>query len=433
MVPKGFQSITGLGSCPSDWLVKSADELTSKITKGTTPPKTEIVSDSKIPFLRVNNLGFNGELDTSSDMIFVTQEAHNNSLARSIAYPGDILMNIVGPPLGKIAMLSQDFDEYNMNQAIVIYRTISSKVNKDYFLNFLSSELAQQWLQSRSKKTSGQQNLTIQLCKELPVPTPPLPEQQKIAKILSTWDKAISTTERLIDNSTQQKKAVMQQLLTGKKRLLDESGKRFEGEWNWVKIKEICAKVIDNRGKTPPLSTNGLPLVEINSIVGNKYPQLSKITKFVSEDTFNTWFRNGHPTKGDILVATVGSAGINALVDLEEGFGCIAQNLIALRTKPCVDDTFLYYLMNTPDYFSKVQAVVMGAVQPSIKVPHLLDFSLLIPVLAEQQKIATVLTNADKEIELLEQQLADLQQEKKALMQVLLTGKVRVLVDGEVA
>ena len=225
----------------------------------------------------------------------------------------------------------------------------------------------------------------------------------------------------------------MQQLLTGKKRLLDESGKRFEGEWNWVKIKEICAKVIDNRGKTPPLSTNGLPLVEINSIVGNKYPQLSKITKFVSEDTFNTWFRNGHPTKGDILVATVGSAGINALVDLEEGFGCIAQNLIALRTKPCVDDTFLYYLMNTPDYFSKVQAVVMGAVQPSIKVPHLLDFSLLIPVLAEQQKIATVLTNADKEIELLEQQLADLQQEKKALMQVLLTGKVRVLVDGEVA
>ena len=90
MVPKGFQSITGLGSCPSDWLVKPADELTSKITKGTTPPKTEIVSDSKIPFLRVNNLGFNGELDTSSDMIFVTQEAHNNSLARSIAYPGDI-------------------------------------------------------------------------------------------------------------------------------------------------------------------------------------------------------------------------------------------------------------------------------------------------------------------------------------------------------
>ncbi|MEF1301868.1 restriction endonuclease subunit S, partial [Vibrio owensii] len=213
----------------------------------------------------------------------------------------------------------------------------------------------------------------------------------------------------------------------GKKRLIDpETGKAFEGEWEEVKLGEICSKVVDNRGKTPPLCDNGKPLVEINSIVGAKYPNLSKVTKFVSQDTFDSWFRNGHPKVGDILVATVGSAGVNALVNLNEGFGSIAQNLIALRLNRNVDSAFIYYYMNTPEYFAKVQSVVMGAVQPSIKVPHLLDFNFVIPPLEEQQKIASVLTAADNEIELLVAKLAHLKQEKKALMQQLLTGKRRV-------
>ena len=188
MVPKTLQEIKGLGEFPSDWAIQSADDLTSKITKGTTPPKSEITDDPIIPFLRVNNLSFNGDLNDSSDMIYVSKDAHTKFLARSIAYPGDILMNIVGPPLGKVSMLNQDFDEYNMNQAIVVYRTESDKVDNNYFLHYLLSLPAQNWLQSRSKKTSGQQNLTIEICKSLPVPIPPLSEQQKIAKILSTLD-----------------------------------------------------------------------------------------------------------------------------------------------------------------------------------------------------------------------------------------------------
>lgn len=78
-------------------------------------------------------------------------------------------------------------------------------VDSKYFLEFLNSFKAQQWLQSRSKKTSGQQNLTIEICKDLPIILPPLVEQKKIAQILSTWDRAISATEKLLANSQQQK------------------------------------------------------------------------------------------------------------------------------------------------------------------------------------------------------------------------------------
>ena len=412
MVPKGWES--------------GVIEDIAQVSSGGTPSrqKDSYWVNGSIPWVTTAEVKFNVITDTEQK---ITEEGLQNSSAK--LYPKNTIIMAMygqGKTRGQVAKLGI---EASTNQACAALQ-LHEGFDVDYYYQYLIS----QYENIRELANSGgQQNLSGGIVKGINIPIPPLLEQQKIAKILSTWDKAISTTERLIENSTQQKKALMQQLLTGRKRLLDESGKRFVDEWKEVKIKKLCAKVIDNRGKTPPLSTNGLPLVEINSIVGSKYPQLSKITKFVSEDTFNTWFRNGHPTKGDILVATVGSAGINALVDLEEGFGCVAQNLIALRTKPCVDNTFLYYLMNTPDYFSKVQAVVMGAVQPSIKVHHLLDFSLLIPILEEQQKIATVLTNADKEIELLEQQLADLQQEKKALMQVLLTGKKRVVVNGEVA
>ncbi len=85
-----------------------------------------------------------------------------------------------------------------------------------------------------------QKNLTGTSLKKLKLEVPEHKEQRKIAKILSTWDKAITTTERLIDNSKQQKKALMQQLLTGKKRLLDDSGKPFKGVWEEVTVDQLC-------------------------------------------------------------------------------------------------------------------------------------------------------------------------------------------------
>ena len=196
--------------------------------------------------------------------------------------------------------------------------------------------------------------------------------------------------------------------------------------WEIKKLKSLCKKVIDNRGKTPSLSDQGKPLIEINSIIGNKFPDLSKVTKFVSDETFNTWFRNGHPEKGDVLVATVGNTGVNCIVDFEEGVASIAQNLIGLRFVESIDCDFMYYNMNTSNHFSKVKSVVMGAVQPSLKVPHLLSFEYNIPPLPEQKKIAQILSTWDNAISATERLLENSQQRKKALMQQLLTGKKRL-------
>jgi type I restriction enzyme S subunit len=81
-------------------------------------------------------------------------------------------MNIVGPPLGKVSMVPIDFPSANINQAIARFRPASEKIGV-LLMAYLLSEWAQRWLSTRSKKTSGQQNLTLELCQTLPVPVPP--------------------------------------------------------------------------------------------------------------------------------------------------------------------------------------------------------------------------------------------------------------------
>ncbi|MGP5347472.1 restriction endonuclease subunit S [Psychrobacter celer] len=140
---------------------------------------------------------------------------------------------------------------------------------------------------------------------------PPLPEQQKIAKILSTWDKAISTTERLIENSTQQKKALMQQLLTGKKRLLDESGKRFEGEWKDATVSSF-GKVIT--GNTPPKNDSSNYDGSISWATAEdfkrKYVSNTKVKLTESGAT-----KARIVPKGSVLVTCIASIGKNAIAN----------------------------------------------------------------------------------------------------------------------
>jgi type I restriction enzyme S subunit len=159
---------------PNDgWkLVKAKDLVCSPITKGATPSPHLNTPAADVPFLKVYNLTFTGDLDFTVNPTFVERAIHERDLKRSRVRAGDILMNLVGPPLGKVSLVPDDLPEANVNQAIAIYRIADPQL-RDFFLEYLQSDLAQRWLQSRSKKTSGQQNLTLELAQELPVPIPP--------------------------------------------------------------------------------------------------------------------------------------------------------------------------------------------------------------------------------------------------------------------
>ena len=170
------------------------------------------------------------------------------------------------------------------------------------------------------------------------------------------------------------------------------------------KIEDLLEKVIDNRGKTPPTSTTGHMLLEINSLTGdNKYPNYGAVQKIVSKETYNTWFRSGHPQVGDILIPTVGT--LDALAYLNRDDCCIAQNIIAFRTKKEIcDGNFLYYLLRDKRTRARLLNLNIGGVQPSIKVPHLKQLGVEIPDLKTQKKIVRTLSALDQKIELNNQQ-----------------------------
>jgi type I restriction enzyme S subunit len=158
--------------------------------------------------------------------------------------------------------------------------------------------------------------------------------------------------------------------------------------WSRARLSALLEKVIDNRGKTPPLSADGIELVETNSLTGGgKFPDYSLVRKHVSEEIFDTWFRAGHPRKGDILVATVG-ANIGSTAIMNEARGCVAQNLVGLRANTeKVDPDFLYYYLSWNRTRDELKRLDIGAAQPSLKVPHLLNIEIPLPSITLQSSI----------------------------------------------
>ena len=261
---------------------------------------------------------------------------------------------------------------------------------------------------------------------------PPILEQQRIVKILSTWDKAISTTERLIDNSTQQKKALMQQLLTGKKRLLDESGKRFEGEWKIKKVSDYFDVSSSKRVLQEDWKDEGVPFYRTRELVSLAKNEPFRSSIYIAEGYYKKLItKYGMPDEGDFLVSGVGTLGVIYQVRENDKFYFKDGNVLWFRKEKEVSSDFFKYCFLSDYIRNQINIQASVTTVGTYTITNAKKTRFHCPPLEEQQKIATVLTNADKEIELLEQQLADLQQEKKALMQVLLTGKKRVVVDGE--
>lgn len=196
-------------------------------------------------------------------------------------------------------------------------------------------------------------------------------------------------------------------------------------DWDVKQLKDLVSKVIDNRGKTPPYSNNpDIELIETASIsFVTQYPNYSKVTKFVSNETYQNWFR-GHPIKDDILVSTVGEySGSSAI--MKENRGTIAQNLIALRIKD-VKPVYVFYWTRSKNFKEQLDQVKMNQAQPSLRVPWLLNFYLNIPRPEEQTTIATVLSDTDALIEALDKLISKKRNIKQATMQQLLTGKRRL-------
>ena len=402
---------------PNGWK-KGVIKDIAKVSSGGTPSRQNDAYwlGGQIPWVTTTEVKFGVIKDTEQK---ITEAGLKNSSAK--LFPKDTILMAMygqGKTRGQVAKLGI---EASTNQACAAL-LLNDGFEVDYYYQYLVS----QYENIRELANSGgQQNLSAGIIKSIHIPIPPQLEQRKIAKILSIWDKAISTTERLIDNSKQQKKALMQQLLTGKKRLLDDSGKSFESEWEEKRLSEIGDIYSGGTPSTakPEYWDGDINWVTPTDITKQDSIYIESTARLVSTDGIKNSSAKLLP-KGTLLVCTRATIGEMAIASHEmstnQGFKNIVPN-----EKTNIE--FVYYLLNF--YKHKLISKASGSTFLELSKSAFEGMHFHIPDYQEQKKIAAVLLNADREIDVLQQQLSDLKQEKKALMQQLLTGKRRVKVD----
>ncbi|MGY5585612.1 restriction endonuclease subunit S [Vibrio cincinnatiensis] len=403
---------------PNGWNSKPLVQLLDKIIdyRGQSVPK----ATSGIPLITARNVR-DGYLDFSNQE-YIEKSKFNEWMTRGTPQKGDILFTTEAP-LGKACRYPKT-GVYGVGQRTVTLRT-NNKLDSEFLLYTILSERGQLLIDLRSSGSTAKGIKSSELKKVKITYPESLPEQRKIAQILSTWDKAIATTEKLIDASKQQKKALMQQLLTGKKRLVDpETGKAFEGEWERHSLSDLVYVDRKSLGKKTPDNFK-FKYISLSNV------DFGMISKELEVHEFSTAPSRARRVlqDGDILMSTV-RPNLKGFAKVTSCYAdCIASTGFAVLTpKKKVSGDYIYQYIFSAHVTGQIDSLVVGSNYPAINSSDVSGLKVYCPAFEEQQKIASVLTAADKEIEFLEAKLAHLKEEKKALMQQLLTGKRRVKV-----
>ena len=405
---------------PNGWLNTSIDDNIS-FSGGAQPPREVFKFEPEEGYIRLIQIR---DYKTDKFVTYVPEK-----LAKKFCTVDDIMIGRYGPPIFQI--LRGIEGAYNV---ALIKAIPKDGVDKEFMYYFLKRDPLLRVIESYSQRTSGQTGIEMDVLKAYPMHLPPLPEQHKIAKVLSTWDKAISTTEKLIETSKQQKKALMQQLLTGKKRLgIDSDSYCFQKtrygdipqDWEYPSIREICTQFSqkNTESKDLPVLSCSKHLGFVDSLKYFKKKVYSDDTsgyKIIPLNFFG--FPSNHIEEGSI--------GLQRVYD----YGIVSPIYVVFQSdSKRVDNEYLFSVLKTEHYRQIFCAATNASVdrRGSLRWKEFSAIHVPLPPLEEQQKIASVLKAADKETEVLEAKLAHFKQEKKALMQQLLTGKRRVKVAQE--
>ncbi len=186
---------------PQSWEWCRTDDICFSISSGSTPSKDTFIGDPGIPYLKVYNIQ-NQKIDFDFKPQFIKQEINNTKLKRSILYPQDVVMNIVGPPLGKIAIIPNIYPQWNCNQAIVHFKLIEPLMHK-YLYYFLRELSFLKYI--HFKGVAGQDNISITQSRSILFPLPPLGEQKEI---VTTIEKLFALCDELEGEINQNKTTV---------------------------------------------------------------------------------------------------------------------------------------------------------------------------------------------------------------------------------
>jgi len=401
-IPSGYKP-SPLGIIPEDWEVKRLGDI-AEITSGTTPSRenSSFYSNGTIPWVKTTDLN-NGILNKTEEL--VTEKAIDKTSLK-ILPSGTVLVAMYGGfnQIGRTALLGMNA---TVNQALSALVCKQEAFNH-YVLAWLNYHVGD-WkrLAASSRKDP---NITGKDVERFPILVPKIEEQQRIVSVLSLWDTAIAKQTALIEKLNLRKRGLMQQLLTGKKLLKGFEGGTFHRLGNYI---SECNR--RNNGCNRVLSvtnTRGFILQE---------EQFDKIV--ASNDTSNyKVVRRGEFAYNPSRV-NVGSLAM--LSDYDEGI--LSPMYIVFKANENIDKYYLLQCLQSWWFRGHIPAYTQGSVRDSLSFDGLCSMKFYIPTLQEQKAISCILGQADKEIEIAKGKLLHLQNQKRGLMQILLTGKKRIV------
>lgn len=396
-IPQGYIN-SPLGIIPKEWEVKRICDFGQVIT-GSTPPTND-----------ADNYGsaymFVGPVDITESKYIKSTEKYLSEKGFSISRnmpKGSVLFTCIGSTIGKCAIADENLTSNQQINAVIC--------NSNHNEEFLYYELTNR--SNKIRLIAGEQAVPIinkSTFENIRIVCPPLIEQERIVSVLSLWDTAIEKQSELIEKLKLRKRALMQQLLTGKKRLPG-----FSGEWKEVKLGDV----FDERNET---MRDDLPLLSITGDKGVIY-QSDSDKRDISNDDKSKYKRI---CPNDIGYNTMRMwQGRSALSELE---GIVSPAYTIVTPRESVNVKFMAMLIQQSrvvyDFWTHSQGLVSDTL--NCKYPDFCQVKVCIPTREEQTAIASVLVQADKEIELAIKKLNYLQSQKRGLMQQLLTGKKRI-------
>ncbi|PLY12636.1 MAG: restriction endonuclease subunit S [Sedimenticola sp.] len=408
--------MTAVHTIPSGWKRLSLDQV-AHIQTGVAKGKKNVVDPVDVPYLRVANVQ-DGHLDLSE---VKTITIARKDLSKYTLQVGDVLMTEGGDfdKLGRGFVWEGQIENCLHQNHVFAVRTDKAKLHP-YFLTYQAgSNYGKGYFLNCSKQSTNLASINSSQLKEYPVLLPGISEQNAIVTKLRTWDRAILLFEKLISEKQLVRMGLMQQLLTGNKRLPG-----FENTWSEVALGELFNPV---RRK----NTNGETLVLTASGEHGLVDQAQYFNRNVAGQDLSGYFKL---SRGDFAYnrSSMNGYPFGAIKRLDQHDSGVVSTLYICFTPSsniCFTDFYMHLFES-----GILNRQLRGIVQVGARAHGLLNvgihdfFTLKVPCppIEEQQQIAKVINSANKELDLLHSQADSLREQKKGLMQQLLTGKIRV-------
>lgn len=397
--------LSTLPPLPKSWKWCVPADCCSVIASGSTPKPDLMYSEvGDVPFIKVYNLTHRGVLDFSVKPTFIDLATHIGPMSRSRAMPNDVLINIVGPPLGKVAIVPDDHPHWNINQAVVLFRPLDGVLSKYLAYAFLTDSIMRR-VTSLAKATAGQSNIGVSMCRRLlPLPIAPTNEQHrivaKIEELFSELDAGVVALKRAKANLKRYRAAVLKAAVEGKlteewrakhlakepasallARILKERRQKWEAEqlakfaaadkeppknwknkyfeptppdtdglpdlpdgWCWATANQLCSQITDGEHIQPPYQEEGFPMLTATHVRNGQVE--FKNVRNISESDFRRCLQRCAPAQGDVLIVSVGATTGRAGIVQE----CVPFALVrsVLLLKPIKTGTFLLNWIQSP-------------------------------------------------------------------------------------